>query len=145
MYCPLKGGALKRTSNILWAHIECHLLVHGSSPLSNLQFSTDFSSNTKVFLRFILPNVFFKNLNICILQCVVCNLTSGKCFRCSEGDCESWFHISCAIFSGFEFQIDRPTRHKFIIHCSNHCYVREKVNSKRKKKYIIFLYYYKYL
>lgn len=49
MHCPLKGGTLRKTSNFVWAHTECHLLVHGSSPLSELQFSTDFSHNTKVF------------------------------------------------------------------------------------------------
>lgn len=63
-----------------------------------------------------------------VLQCIVCNLSCGNCFRCSEGGCDAWFHISCGIFTGFHFQIDRQNNQKFIIHCSNHLYILDKVN-----------------
>ncbi|XP_008183316.1 lysine-specific demethylase 4C [Acyrthosiphon pisum] len=104
VYCPLKGGALKEFKFNAWAHVECHLLVHGSSPLTVNTFSTDFSTNQK---------------------CVICNLTCGSCFRCSEGDCNAWFHISCGIFAGFDYQIDRKNKH-ILIHCISHCHVPDK-------------------
>lgn len=62
-----------------------------------------------------------------ILQCTVCNITRGNSFRCSEGGCNAWFHISCGIFAGFSFQIDRHNKQRILMHCSNHCYIRDKV------------------
>lgn len=53
-----------------------------------------------------------------ILQCVVCNLTIGQCFRCSERYCNVWFHVSCGIFAGFNFRID-PHNEKNILTCCN--------------------------
>lgn len=64
---------------------------------------------------------------------MVCNLACGKCFRCSEGNCDASFHISCGIFAGFDYQIDRYNKQKILMHCVNHCFVREKVN------YILFM------
>lgn len=103
-YCPLKGGALKEFKTNGWSHVECHLFVHGSSPLTINTFSTDFSTNQK---------------------CVICNLSSGNCFRCSEGSCDAWFHISCGIFAGFNFRTERNSKH-ILIHCNNHLNVANK-------------------
>eukprot|EP00102_Acyrthosiphon_pisum_P016079 XP_008186899.2 PREDICTED: lysine-specific demethylase 4A-like [Acyrthosiphon pisum] len=104
VYCPLKYGALKEYKINEWSHVECYLFVHGSSPLTTNIFSTDFKTNQK---------------------CVICNLTSGNCFRCSDGGCNSWFHISCGIFAGFQYRIDGINKH-ILINCIDHCYVSDK-------------------
>ncbi|XP_060857752.1 lysine-specific demethylase 4A-like [Metopolophium dirhodum] len=105
VYCPLKGGALKEFKINGWSHVECHLFVHGSSPLTTNTFSTDFITNQK---------------------CVICNLTSGICFRCSESSCCAQFHISCGIFAGYDYQINQKRKHITLIHCNNHSYIPDK-------------------
>ncbi|XP_060856968.1 lysine-specific demethylase 4A-like isoform X2 [Metopolophium dirhodum] len=106
VYCPLKGGALKEFKINGWSHVECHLFVHGSSPLlATNTFSTDFITNQK---------------------CVICNLTSGNCFRCSASGCRARFHISCGIFAGYDYQINQKSKHIALIHCNNHSYVPDK-------------------
>ncbi|CAI6372589.1 unnamed protein product [Macrosiphum euphorbiae] len=104
VYCPLKYGALKEYKINEWSHVECYLFVHGSCPLTTRIFPTDFMTNQK---------------------CVICNLTSGNCFRCSDWSCNAWFHISCGIFAGFEYLIDRIRKH-ILINCIDHCYVSNK-------------------
>ncbi|XP_025191836.1 lysine-specific demethylase 4C-like [Melanaphis sacchari] len=97
-YCPLKGGVLKQFKNNVWSHAECHLLVHGSYPLTIKTFTT---------------------ASIIDQKCIICNLSSGNCFRCSEGSCDAWFHISCGIFTGFDFRTERNSDH-ILIHCNDH-------------------------
>ncbi|XP_060860643.1 lysine-specific demethylase 4A-like [Metopolophium dirhodum] len=105
VYCPLKGGALKEFKINEWSHVECHLFVHGSSPLTTNTFSTYFLTNQK---------------------CVICNLTSGNCFRCSGSSCCAQFHISCGIFAGYAYQIHQKRNHITLIHCNNHSYIPDK-------------------
>jgi len=124
----LKGGALKEFKINGWSHVECHLFVHGSSPLTTNTFSTDFITNQKVYYVFILELYFFIPKLCNILQCVICNLTSGNCFRCSESSCCAQFHISCGIFAGYDYQINQKRKHITLIHCNNHSYVPDKVS-----------------
>ncbi|XP_016659770.1 lysine-specific demethylase 4C-like [Acyrthosiphon pisum] len=106
VYCPLKGGALKEFKIHGWSHVECHLFVHGSIPLFTINtFKTGFITNQK---------------------CVICNVTSGNCFCCSSSDCYTWFHISCGIFAGYDFQINHTSKHITSIHCNKHSYVPDK-------------------
>lgn len=63
-----------------------------------------------------------------ILQCLICNLTCGNCFRCSVSNCYTWFHISCGIFAGYDYQINQKSKHITLIHCHNHCFVPDKVS-----------------
>lgn len=75
-----------------------------------------------------------------VLQCMVCNLSCGNCFRCSEVGCDAWFHISCGIFAGFRFQIDRQNSHRIIIQCLNHIYILDKVSLTSSFLYNLFNY-----
>lgn len=76
-----------------------------------------------IFLYFL-----FNNINVDVFQCFVCNLISGNCFRCSDGNCNTWFHISCGIFAGFDFHNDGQNKQQILIHCKNHCYVKDSVS-----------------
>ncbi|KAF6175073.1 hypothetical protein GIB67_038986 [Kingdonia uniflora] len=81
--CPVKGGALKPTTDERWSHIVCALLV---------------------------PEVFFKNPEgreeIDCSQvphkrweevCYICDSSSGCAIDCSEPKCGLTFHITCGL------------------------------------------------
>lgn len=59
---------------------------------------------------------------------MVCNIINGNCFRCSDGSCDAWFHISCGIIAGFDFRVDNYNKQNILINCNNHCYIQEKVS-----------------
>lgn len=59
---------------------------------------------------------------------MICNLSYGVCCPCYKDGCGSWFHTSCGIISGFDFQIDRQQDvHRILIYCKNHCNAQEEV------------------
>lgn len=109
--CTLRGGALKRTTDGLWAHVTCAIT---------------------------LPDVNFVNvqvrepINACgvtqarrKLKCIYCNLlmlTSDKvsaCVQCSVGRCCTSFHVTCARAAGVLFESSEGQTPVFIC-CSKH-------------------------
>lgn len=62
------------------------------------------------------------------LQCMICNLVFGNSYRCSQDDCDTWFHVSCGILAGFDFKIDQIKR-KISIYCKEHMHTFTKASS----------------
>lgn len=87
--CPMRGGAVKRTSDSRWAHILCALLIPGvtfkdpihKDPINVLTIKTDMVKQ----------------------QCSCCGQKFGVCLNCHL--CGALFHPSCGLVAGARFII----------------------------------------
>ncbi|XP_073110891.1 uncharacterized protein [Elaeis guineensis] len=88
--CPVKGGAVKPTTDGGWAHIMCALLV---------------------------PEVFFRDPDgrdgiDCSrvpgrrrdIECYICGSNRGCAIECSEPKCGLGFHVSCGLEKGLSIE-----------------------------------------
>ncbi|OVA18937.1 zinc finger protein [Macleaya cordata] len=124
--CPVKGGALKPTTDGRWAHILCALLV---------------------------PEVFFKNpegrkdIDCSRVPskrweeiCYVCNSTSGCVIECSEPKCSLAFHVTCGLKEELciEYREGRSARRGAIVagFCKTHTQLWEKQQQTGKFKIV---------
>lgn len=87
--CPMRGGALKRTSDSNWAHILCALLLPGVT-------FKDAINKDPINVLTIKPQI-VKQL------CCYCGQKDGACLNCSQ--CSNLFHPSCGLISGATFTI----------------------------------------
>ncbi|XP_012165307.3 lysine-specific demethylase 4C [Bombus terrestris] len=109
--CPMRGGALKRTSDGNWAHILCALLLPGvtfkdainKDPINVLTIKPD---NVKQ-------------------QCCYCGQKDGACLKCSH--CSNLFHPSCGLVSGATFTIPVYNSPELQVTCDGHDDGKEKI------------------
>lgn len=87
--CPMRGGALKRTSDSSWAHILCALLLPGVT-------FKDAINKDPINVLTIKPNIVKQ-------QCCYCGQKDGACLSCNE--CGNLFHPSCGLVSGVTFTV----------------------------------------
>ena len=86
VFCPRRGGALKRTSDFRWAHIVCGLWIPEAEFLDpeGRDIIDPFSVNEKRLE----------------LSCSLCNKPGGACIQCKAPRCLTAFHASCARHNG---------------------------------------------
>ncbi|XP_078041804.1 lysine-specific demethylase 4C [Augochlora pura] len=87
--CPMRGGAVKRTSDSNWAHILCALLLPGVT-------FKDAVNKDPINVLTIKPDIVKQ-------QCCYCGQTDGACLNCNL--CDNLFHPSCGLISGAIFSI----------------------------------------
>ena len=85
----MNGGAVKRTSDGLWAHIICALLLPG------ITFKDAVNKDP--------INVLTMKQGLTKQQCGCCGQKSGACLRCDQ--CNALFHPSCGLVRGATFVI----------------------------------------
>jgi NuA3 HAT complex component NTO1 len=79
--CPVRTGAMKRTTDFQWAHLVCaqwipevfFRLPEGREPIDILM--TPLRRHTQT--------------------CIYCHQACGVCVECSDSTCKKWFHITC--------------------------------------------------
>ncbi|XP_017761508.1 PREDICTED: lysine-specific demethylase 4C isoform X1 [Eufriesea mexicana] len=114
--CPMRGGALKRTSDSNWAHILCALLLPGvtfkdainKDPINVLTIKPD---NVKQ-------------------QCCYCEQKDGACLNCNQ--CSNLFHPSCGLVSGATFTIPVYNSPELQVTCDGHDDGKEKIPTIRQ-------------
>ncbi|OAD59623.1 putative lysine-specific demethylase 4B [Eufriesea mexicana] len=114
--CPMRGGALKRTSDSNWAHILCALLLPGvtfkdainKDPINVLTIKPD---NVKQ-------------------QCCYCEQKDGACLNCNQ--CSNLFHPSCGLVSGATFTVPVYNSPELQVTCDGHDDGKEKIPTIRQ-------------
>ncbi|XP_043478952.1 lysine-specific demethylase 4A-like isoform X2 [Leptopilina heterotoma] len=109
--CPMIGGAVKRTSDGLWAHIVCALLLPG------ITFKDAINKDP--------INVLTMKLGITKQQCCCCGQRSGACLTCDK--CGALFHPSCGLVKGATFVIPPYNAEELQITCHRHDDGKEKI------------------
>ncbi|XP_033212914.1 lysine-specific demethylase 4C-like [Belonocnema kinseyi] len=109
--CPMNGGAVKRTSDGLWAHIICALLLPG------ITFKDAVNKDP--------INVLTMKLGLTKQQCSCCGQKSGACLRCNQ--CSALFHPSCGLVRGATFVIPPYNSDELKITCHGHDEGKEKI------------------
>ncbi|KAI6172521.1 hypothetical protein M3Y98_00982200 [Aphelenchoides besseyi] len=97
VFCPYTNGAFKQTSDNRWAHVKCALW------LSEVHFAN------AVFMEPV-EGVAFSLKRRSKLRCLVCKIKMGACLQCSKKSCVRPFHVTCAMYSGMQMQVE--TREK---------------------------------
>lgn len=109
--CPMRGGAVKRTSDGRWAHIVCALLLPGvtfkdpinKDPINVLTIKTDMLKQ----------------------QCCCCGQKDGACLSCRQ--CNALFHPSCGLVAGATFDIPAYNLQELQVMCHGHDNGKEKI------------------
>eukprot|EP00794_Sanderia_malayensis_P007810 gene7809-8656_t len=122
--CPIRGGALKRTTNDGWAHIVCAMAFQDVSFTDPKQRSLiDLGSLNSARTK---------------LRCVYCRRSSsegvnnGACVQCIAGKCAHSFHITCGFQNGIPlYSGDWPMPLEFM--CRQHAKTRFNRGRKRAK------------
>ncbi|OLY84171.1 Peregrin [Smittium mucronatum] len=83
IFCPQLGGAFKKTSDNMWAHLLCALWIPEVG-ISNTVYMEPIDSVESI------PKSRWK------LTCSFCNLKVGACIQCSNKHCFTAFHVTCA-------------------------------------------------
>ncbi|XP_062208357.1 uncharacterized protein LOC133909824 [Phragmites australis] len=84
--CPAMGGAMKRTTDGLWAHIACALLVPEV-------FFRDPDGRDGIDCSRVPAHRFSK-------ECYICENSNGCALECSQPKCGLGFHVSCGLDGG---------------------------------------------
>ncbi|KAM0886852.1 hypothetical protein ACQ4PT_029460 [Festuca glaucescens] len=84
--CPGRGGAMKRTTDEAWAHIECAVLVPEV-------FFQDADGRDAIDCSLVPSRRFTK-------QCYLCESSRGCALECSQPKCDLGFHVSCGLNGG---------------------------------------------
>ncbi|XP_076171506.1 lysine-specific demethylase 4C [Ptiloglossa arizonensis] len=114
--CPMRGGALKRTSDSSWAHILCALLLPGVT-------FKDAINKDPINVLTIRPDIVNQ-------QCCYCGQKDGACLNCSQ--CSNLFHPSCGLISGATFTIPVYNSPELQVTCDGHDDGKEKVPTIRQ-------------
>ncbi|XP_076623452.1 lysine-specific demethylase 4C isoform X1 [Colletes latitarsis] len=114
--CPMRGGALKRTSDSNWAHILCALLLPG------VTFKDAINKDP--------INVLTMRPDIVSQLCCYCGQKDGACLNCSQ--CSNLFHPSCGLISGATFTIPVYNSPELQVTCDGHDDGKEKIPTIRQ-------------
>ncbi|XP_046420050.1 lysine-specific demethylase 4C-like isoform X1 [Neodiprion fabricii] len=109
--CPMRGGAVKRTSDGRWAHILCALLLPG------VTFKDPINKDP--------INVLTIKIELLKQQCGCCGQRDGACLSCDH--CEAYFHPSCGLIAGATFAVPIFDSYKLQISCHRHNNEKEKI------------------
>ncbi|KAI3949836.1 hypothetical protein MKW92_024493 [Papaver armeniacum] len=124
--CPIKGGALKPTTDNRWAHITCALLVPEV-------FFRDPEGRQDIDCSRV-PGKRFKEV------CYVCKSKNGCVIQCSEPNCDLAFHVTCGLKQelSIEFKEGRNSRKGGIVagFCKSHTELWEKQQQTGKYKIV---------
>lgn len=112
--CPLRGGAMKRTTCGHWVHVQCYLWI------PELQLQKNKSGMVLDSLDTLDPD---RNE----LECSLCHSQTGRgIIQCAYKRCLTAFHVSCAAFARHKLvQIDPAEGHEnhgslFLAYCPLH-------------------------
>lgn len=84
IFCPNKGGAIKRTDDDRWGHVVCAIWVPEVG-FTNTVFIEPIDGVSNI------PSARWK------LTCYLCKEKGvGACIQCSKANCYTAFHVSCA-------------------------------------------------
>ncbi|KAL3235031.1 NuA3 HAT complex component NTO1 [Nakaseomyces bracarensis] len=111
--CPSSTGAFKQTHTGSWAHVLCALWMpelnfanlHYMEPIEGVEYIS--KSRWK-------------------LVCYICKLRTGACIQCSNKNCFSAFHVTCAKRAGLCLDIHDTTIAEM---ASNHFQMGHTINS----------------
>ncbi|KAI4485696.1 hypothetical protein M0802_012592 [Mischocyttarus mexicanus] len=109
--CPMQGGAVKRTSNGVWAHILCSLILPG------ITFKDAINKDP--------INVLTINKDVLTLECCYCGQHIGACLSCYQ--CNNTFHTSCGLVAGATFVIPIHNSQELKVMCHGHDDGKEKI------------------
>ncbi|XP_053971736.1 uncharacterized protein LOC128872756 [Hylaeus volcanicus] len=114
--CPMRGGALKRTSDSNWAHILCALLLPGVT-------FKDAINKDPINVLTIRPEIVNQ-------MCCYCGQKDGACLNCNQ--CSNLFHPSCGLISGATFTIPVYNSPELQVTCDGHDDGKEKIPTIRQ-------------
>lgn len=83
VFCPSRQGAFKQTSDLHWAHLLCTSWIPEVT-VGNPVFMEPVEGVSNI------PPSRWK------LTCYICKLKVGACIQCSNKQCYTSFHVSCA-------------------------------------------------
>lgn len=95
--CPVRGGALKRTSDSQWVHVLCALIL-------GARFKDPVNKEP--------INVLAVNRPSFDLECCYCKQKSGVVANCQDQQCDVRFHPTCGLLIGAIFAIASSESHK---------------------------------
>ncbi|XP_011313224.1 lysine-specific demethylase 4C-like isoform X2 [Fopius arisanus] len=107
--CPMRGGAVKRTSDARWAHIFCALLIPG------VTFKDPVNKDP--------INVLTIKADILGQRCSCCDQKDGVCLGCHV--CGALFHPSCGLVTGATFIIPAYNSQELQVTCHGHANRKE--------------------
>ncbi|XP_014206519.1 lysine-specific demethylase 4C isoform X2 [Copidosoma floridanum] len=103
--CPMRGGALKRTSDSQWAHVLCALLL-------GARFKDPVKKEPINALSVSRPAVEF--------ECCYCRQCNGASLKCSKQNCNAHFHLTCGLASGASLVTPADSQSQIKVLCSRH-------------------------
>ncbi|XP_015122573.1 lysine-specific demethylase 4A isoform X2 [Diachasma alloeum] len=107
--CPMRGGAVKRTSDSRWAHILCALLIPG------VTFKDPVNKDP--------INVLTIKADLVRQRCSCCDQRDGVCLGCHV--CGALFHPSCGLVTGATFIIPAYNSQELQVTCYGHANRKE--------------------
>jgi NuA3 HAT complex component NTO1 len=114
--CPGRGGAMKRTTDGAWAHIECAVLVPEV-------FFQDADGRDGIDCSLVPSRRFTKH-------CYICESSRGCALECSQPKCDLGFHVSCGLNVGMCIEYREQKGGDVVAgFCIEHTKIWEKVKS----------------
>lgn len=114
--CLETGGALKKTTCGKYVHVLCGL----------------FSQNVNFVNKCRMEPVNISNISKKHRQqkCVFCHQIRGVCCKCSELNCENFFHVTCAKANNALKEISNPKNNKLVF--ASYCHMHKTPESSRR-------------
>lgn len=114
--CLKTGGALKKTTCGKYVHVLCGLFTQNvsfvnKSRMEPVNISNDLKENRGK-------------------ECVYCREKRGICCKCSQLNCEHFFHVPCAKANNALKEIPNPKNNKLVF--ASYCREHKKTDSSRR-------------
>ncbi|XP_058805432.1 lysine-specific demethylase 4A-like [Phymastichus coffea] len=103
--CPIRGGALKRTSDSQWVHVLCALLL-------SARFKDPVNKEP--------INVLGIHRPVGEVQCCHCEQSTGTFLKCHDKHCDALFHSTCALLTGATVAKSTSERSRLEVLCNKH-------------------------